>query len=309
MIAKPWLHFVLLGCLYYLVQSFLFPESKPVVGPLSQERTEAIINKWTTISGTPPNQQKITDLISIELDRDMLFQEALDLNLHLRDDVVKQRLLMNMNFLRMTDVSNEQEQFQKALDLRLHLNDEVVKRRLISLVEQILLRANPTQTPSDQTIEEYFKKNSTNYLHPETYSFEQLFFPEEKIDEATNLMTKIAQENLTIDDIRDISYPFIQGQDFNQYSSNQLIQIFGQNFVKELQAFSIKSKEWIGPLKSPYGLHYLWIRDYSPAHQKEFSEVRAEIINVLEYEINAATLKQATAKLREKYKVILDANE
>ena len=39
---RPWLHFIVLGGLLFYLHGILFPEPKPVIGPLSPARVEAI---------------------------------------------------------------------------------------------------------------------------------------------------------------------------------------------------------------------------------------------------------------------------
>ena len=84
-------------------------------------------------------------MVAAELDRDMLFQRAIELDLHLYDTVVYQRLLRNMRFLQLGEGKTDQELYEEALSMRLHLGDEVVKRRLIQVMEQLMLAANPPQ--------------------------------------------------------------------------------------------------------------------------------------------------------------------
>ena len=37
-LKKPWLHFIVLGILLFEVQAWLYPQPKPVVGPLNDAR-------------------------------------------------------------------------------------------------------------------------------------------------------------------------------------------------------------------------------------------------------------------------------
>ena len=43
---RPWIHFLVIGSLLFWLQGKLFPEPKPVVGPLSEERVEALRQQW-----------------------------------------------------------------------------------------------------------------------------------------------------------------------------------------------------------------------------------------------------------------------
>ena len=98
---RPWIHFILLGSLLYYLQSVLFPAPKPVVGPLGEARLEALQQQWFSGTGRLPNEEQLDRMVTAELDRDMLFQRGLELDLHLYDPVVYQRLLLNMSFLKL----------------------------------------------------------------------------------------------------------------------------------------------------------------------------------------------------------------
>ena len=110
---------------------------------------EALQQQWFASTGRLPDPEQLDRMVTAELDRDMLFQRALELDLHLYDTVVYQRLLLNMSFLQMGEGMTEQERYEQALEMRLHLGDEVVKRRLIQVMEQLLLGYYPPQPPTE----------------------------------------------------------------------------------------------------------------------------------------------------------------
>ena len=79
---RPWIHFLILGFALFMVQGWLFPEPKPVVGPLPPERVEALEQQWFATVRRLPSDEQRQRMIAAELDRDMLFQRALELELH-----------------------------------------------------------------------------------------------------------------------------------------------------------------------------------------------------------------------------------
>jgi hypothetical protein len=100
---RPWLHFIVLGSLLFYLQGVLFPEPKPVIGPLGEARLEALQQQWFASTGRLPKDEQMARMVAAELDRDMLFQRAIELELHLYDTVVYQRLLRNMRFLQLAE--------------------------------------------------------------------------------------------------------------------------------------------------------------------------------------------------------------
>ena len=153
---KPWLHFIVLGVIFYQLQSALFPEPKTVIGPLSEARIGALKEQWLTSTGRQPSPAQMARFVAVELDRDMLIQRALDLDFHLYDSIVYQRLILNMKFIQLAEGKSDAELGDQAIEMRIHLDDEVVKRRLIQLMEQQLLANTPPIKPVSEKIEAAF---------------------------------------------------------------------------------------------------------------------------------------------------------
>jgi len=151
-INRPWVHFLVLGTALFFFLRWLNPPPRPVVGPLNPERVENLKRQWIATAGRPPGPEQLKRMMAGELDRDMLFQEALGMEFHLYDNVVRQRLIRNMRFLRLGENKTEDEMYQDALRMELHLGDEVVKRRLIQVMEQILLAQNALPPPGEAAI-------------------------------------------------------------------------------------------------------------------------------------------------------------
>ena len=78
---RPWIHFILLGFALFYLQGVLFPEPKPVIGPLNESRIETLVQQWFKATGRLPGEEQQARMVDAELDRDMLFQRALELEL------------------------------------------------------------------------------------------------------------------------------------------------------------------------------------------------------------------------------------
>ena len=127
---RPWVHFLVLGIGLFWAQSRLFPEPPVVIGPLPEARVQALQEQWVSTVGRAPSPEQLERMITAELDREMMFQRGLEMELHLYDQVVYQRLLRNMHFLGLAEGKSEKQMYEQALKMRLHLGDEAVKRRL-----------------------------------------------------------------------------------------------------------------------------------------------------------------------------------
>jgi len=302
-LKRPWLHFIVLGCLLFYLRGVFFPEPKPIVGPLNEARIETLIQQWFSSTGRIPTDDQRARMITAELDRDMLFQRALDLDLHLIDSVVYQRLLRNMRFLRMGEGSADQELYEMALEMRLHLGDEVVKRRMIQVMEQLLLAANPPSPISENALQQEFEERREELRRPPRYSIEHIYFNRERESEIDAAMAAIAAEKLDATAARRLSSPFLPGYQFTRQTPDQLARHFGASFVKNLQDTNPQAGQWHGPVRSTYGQHYVWVSEVEPARAANLEEVRALLLRDLESREKNTALRKSVDSLRENYEV------
>ncbi len=300
---RPWIHFILLGILLFYLQGVFFPAPKPVVGPLNESRIEGLMQQWFASTGRLPTAEQKARIIAAELDRDMLFQRALELDLHLYDSVIYQRLLRNMRFLGLGEGKTDQEMYDMALEMRLHLGDEVVKRRMIQVMEQLLLAANPPRTPTEAELEAEFAERKTELRRPPRYSIEHIYFNREREDEVESVIASIHEQNLDVAAARKLSSPFLPGYRFRHQTPDQLARHFGASFVKNLQALEPAAGAWSGPVRSTYGLHYVWVEAFVPDRDATLEEVRMQLQRDLESRAKTEALRNSIDKLRERYEV------
>ena len=300
---RPWVHFIVLGSLLYYLQGVFFPAPKPVLGPLSDARLEALQKQWFASVGSEPTPEQQARMVQAELDRDMLFARALELQLHLYDTVVFQRLVLNMRFLHQGADKTEAELYQQALDLRLHLSDEVIKRRMVQVMEQLLLAANPPHAPTEVEIVAEFDQRREELRKAPRYSIEHIYFNREREGEVAAIIAKINEQNLTPVQARELSSPFLPGYQFTAQSPDQLARHFGAAFVENLQQLDPQPDRWVGPVRSTYGLHYVWVSAVEPAREATLDEVRQQLLRDLESRNKDTALRESISAMRQNYEI------
>ncbi len=300
---RPWIHFMVLGSLLFYLQGMLFPAPKPVLGPLSEARVEALREQWLASVGSLPTPEQQARMVQAELDRDMLFARAIELKLHLYDSVVYQRLLLNMRFLQQGANKTDEELYTAALELRLHLSDEVIKRRMVQVMEQLLLANNPPPAVTEADIVEQFKQRAEELRRPPRYSIEHIYFNREREAEAQTVIAKIAEQQLTPVQARELSSPFLPGYQFIALSPEQLARHFGTAFVENLQQADPQSGHWVGPVRSTYGLHYVWVSALESAREATLEEVRLQLVRDLESRRKDTALRDSITAMRNNYEI------
>ena len=102
-----------------------------------------------------------------------------------------------------------------------------------------------------------------------------------------------------------MSSPFLPGYQFMRQTPDQLARHFGAAFVKNLQQLDPQPGAWRGPVRSTYGLHYVWVSELEPERDATPEEVRGQLLRDLESRAKAAALQESIAAMRENYEVIL----
>lgn len=302
-LRRPWLHFILLGALLFWLQQLWFPPPRPVIGPLPEARVELLREQWRMATGSDPDAATLDRLIDLELERDLLFQHAMKLQIHEYDSVVRDRLLRNMDFLKLGDELDEEARVERAMSLRLHLGDEVIKRRLIQVMEQLLLAANPPRAIDEGDLREAFDAQRNELREPPRYSISHVYFSREREAQAESVLQDIRRRALPPNDALALGSPFLPGYHFSAQSPEQLARQFGAAFVSNLQKLAPEAGTWVGPVRSTYGLHLVWVDSIAPGRPSTFAEVRPRLQRDLEREARREALAAAVARLREQYEV------
>jgi|TARA_R110002073_G_scaffold29810_2_gene93382 hypothetical protein len=301
-LRAPWFHFLLLGAVLFFAQAQLFPPPKPVVGPLPQARIDTLIGQWVALTGRSPEPAEVQRMTRNELEQDMLFQHALGLELHRHDPVVQQRLLLNMRFLGLADpAANDEALFEEALAMRLHLGDEVVRRRMIQVMEQLILASNPPAAPTDAEIQADFAARSAELERPPRYSLQHIYFNREREPEVPALAKRMRTESMTPADALPLSSPFLHGHAFRNQTPEQLARLFGAVFVDKLTSGSAETDTWIGPLRSAFGLHLVWLDAFTPPRPAQLEEVREQLTRDLSQQARSRALQAGIERLATTY--------
>jgi len=299
------LHFVVLGAIFYALSAYFFPPPKPIVGPLSQARVDALVAEWQNLMGRKMRDNERQGLLQAELDRDMLFMKAIELELHAIDPVVQQRLLRNIDFLGLYAEQSEAEKLESAYEMRMHLGDEVIKRRLIQLTEEWLLLKSPPQAVSVADIETFFNENADQFLEDQRLSFSHVFFPRERESDMLKLKSDIESQGLVFETALKRGAPFLAGYTFQSLTADQIARQFGAGFVTNLMAQDLSAETWLPPIASTFGWHLVSIAEVKPARAQTLDEASDEILATLNRERRLDALDRAKAELRKDYEVVL----
>lgn len=138
-IAKePLIHFLLIGAFLFLIYSV----SKGRIAKDEIIIDNAVLNdlsaKWEMQWKREPNSQELVKLVGLYINQEVLYKEALAMNLDHNDEIIKRRLAKKMEFI----------------------SDDLAE----------------SLQPSEKKLSTYYEENRENYARPPIYTFSQLFF-------------------------------------------------------------------------------------------------------------------------------------
>ena len=93
------------------------------------------------------------------------------------------------------------------------------------------------------------------------------------------------------------------GYEFKRRTPAQLARHFGAAFVRNLEEAQPAQQQWVGPIRSTYGLHYVWVSAIEDGRAAEFEEVREQLSRDLGSRARTKALQSAVQELRKDYEV------
>ncbi|MGI9293117.1 MAG: peptidyl-prolyl cis-trans isomerase [Pseudomonadales bacterium] len=305
---KPVLHFFVLGALLYvLTNSAAPPAAPPSVEYPSAERIALLKGEWLTSTGRAPDVATLERLVQLELDQAMLFNEALRLNLHLRDRVVQQRLLRDMRFLGDSEGKSDADLLQQAYALNMHKNDLVVKRRLVQAMESIYRAPGEAVEPTEQDLEKIYQEKQQEFTLPASMEISHVFISGDKHGAEAEARALRLHKSFALDEVEPekallSSDPFLSGNHFPFLSPRQLQKHFGESFTQ--QAFACPAQAWCGPISSPYGQHVVWVHGRKEPRRQELSAVRDKLVYHFRRQQGDRVQAEQMKALRARYEVV-----
>ncbi|MGQ9425426.1 peptidylprolyl isomerase [Gilvimarinus sp. F26214L] len=188
--------------------------------------------------------------------------------------------------------------FREAVARQMHMNDGKVREHLIEKVR--LLWAGTPAEPSDQQLLAYYADNMDAYYAEAKVSFEQVFYQSEP-DKPVDILARLrAGEHVEGD-------RYWLGDNMEDYAASILKTSFGGNFFNAL--LEAPRNEWIGPLASPRGYHYVRVANVKQPEPIPFELLQERIASDWTSNEQMKRVNEQTQIVRQKFEIIVEANE
>lgn len=292
LIKQPLLHFLLLGSALFIVFDYS-----------STQNNNALDDKVIVIDrGT---------LLTFMQYRSKAFNEQhFSQQLDTMSKEERQRLI--------DDLVREEVLYREALSLQLNDNDYVIKRRLIQKLEFLtkgFITADTNLTEAD--INTYYDEHKDEYYVQPYVTFTHVFFDYERMDrEQANVLAKKTLEQLNEEQVsfsQAIQYGdrFLYHVNYVERTPDYVSSHFGAEMAESIFNLQPNDKQWQGPYESPYGLHLVMLTKKEPGRFPEVSKIYGWVKDDTEQAMVRSKTEAAINKIINSYdvQIVLEENE
>ncbi len=270
--TSPLVVFLLLGTGAFLLDRWLDERgAERRVVTVTEDQVGAISQRWVAQWGRAPTHRELEALIDDAVKEEILYREALRLNLDQNDPIVRRRLAQKLTFM-------------------LEDNTEV-----------------PPPVPAE--VERYFAAHAERYQVPRRTTFRHVFLSDDRrADPATDAVALLDAAREGADGSwRNLGDPFMLLREYADRSDQEIAEFFGGSFASVLSGLALG--EWEGPVPSAHGMHLVLVLGRTEPRTPHVDEVRERVANDLITTQRREQNHAALQGLRERYEVRLPASE
>jgi hypothetical protein len=196
--------------------------------------------------------------------------------------------------------------FRQGQTLKLAADDEIVRRRVVQKMQFLMQDLSAPPEPTDAQLQAYYAAHTAHYATPSRTTFSHIFFSNDHGgDAAARARAKAVlhglNDKITRAPERGDNFPDLY--DFSAYEADQVYRLFGHTPFAQA-VLDTPPGHWVGPLRSGYGWHLLYVDARQGAGRAPLSQVqdavRSDYLQDAQDNANAA----AFAKLARGYKVV-----
>ena len=273
-LRDPLVHFLVLGAILFTTYSVLNSGENLAASNQIQitkgdiERFERLYRKlWQR----PPTQEELQGLINAHVKEEVLYREALAMELDKDDAIVRRRLAQKVEFL-ISDVT---------------LPSDVEDRDLMA----------------------FYEKDASRYSRSAILSFRHIYFnPDQRgqrtLDEANTTLQTLKETRAKSEAGTELGDRFMLQTRYPQKSTDDIARDFGREFASKLE--SLEPGTWHGPIRSGYGIHLVFIEEHESSGTYPFSDVRERVRDDYLFDLRQTQNEAVVEKLKSRYEIIVE---
>jgi len=242
-LKEPLFHFLLIGLILYFTTAFIKQKQNPGnTIDIDNAILGRLVSRFIIQNGAAPNKDQLDALIESEIKEEILYREALRMGLDKDDEIIRRRLSQKIEFLK-TDLT-------KVPD------------------------------PSPTELKNYYSTHSEFFRDSSTVSFTHIYFngdystTDDIMKKASAILNMLNQKKLTR--APELGDRFMLQNDYAHVDKLEAQQLFGASQLSDT-LFKLPLHQWIGPVKSGYGWHLVYIQQKKEGAVLPFEEVKNSV--------------------------------
>src|SRR3982751_6361387 len=268
LLGEPMLHFLLIGVALFGAYRWVSPgDSGGGRIVITQGVVDDLVTQYGAARGREPSPTELDHLIESYVRDEILYREGVKLGLE-RDDIV-------------------------------------VKRRVRQKIEMIAEEDASTRTPTDADLFAYLTTNRARFVQPAILTFDQVFIGESRSGPGVVHVVAVTREALRKGaDPEELGQPTLLPHRMTLTPADLVARDFGPAFAAALEKVPVG--EWVGPIESSFGTHYVRVSDRTPAAAPQLAAVRDHVVREWENERRQRARNDAYTKMRGEYQVSIE---
>ncbi|HSV01885.1 MAG TPA: peptidylprolyl isomerase [Phenylobacterium sp.] len=200
--------------------------------------------------------------------------------------------------------------YRQGLALKLDRDDEIVRRRVIQKMQFLMQDLNPPPEPTAPQLQAFYDAHASRYLTPPRASFTHIYFATDAGEAAARARAAAVLRTLPSGLTRapERGDPFPDLYDFSAYEPEQVDRLFGRTPLAQA-VFQAPVGRWLGPYRSGYGWHLIYIDARQPPTRPPLAAVRDQVRLDYLQAAQAQANAQAFETLARRFTVVGDGRE
>jgi hypothetical protein len=278
-LRAPLLHFLVGGAaVFALVRLSVEPAAAPIV--VTADDVRRLRLEYTRETGLEPTAADEAALVDRAIEEELLFREALARRLDEHDRSVRHWLVEQMRVLSDDPSADAEHLYTRARALGLDRSDLVVRRILVQKMRLLAARAGE-RLPDDAELHAFYAEHRDAYRPPDRVSFWHVFLASAVHGAGTaayagEVLARLRSQASPPAEAVRLGDSFAASPHLVAQSRAQVEKLFGAEFAAAIERAG--TGEWVGPVRSPYGVHLVWIEAREPGTPPALEAVRGRVV-------------------------------
>ena len=207
------------------------------------------------------------------------------------------------------DYARNEVLFREAMALNLNKNDQIIRRRLIQKMDYLAQGFyNEAEPLTEDDLRTYYAEHNQEYKKAASATFTHVFISSDSRevsqakDIADSLLATLNAEQVPFENALGYGERFLYNRNYVNRDDDEIGSHFGDDFKQSVFAFEV-ADSWQGPVQSSYGWHLVLLKKNTPAYIPEFEEISSAVFADVQRQQQRQTRREAINKLMAKYKI------